>query len=367
MPIVWRYLLRAYFQVFGLAVSGFIAVLLVMQFHEIARFAASSASKGVVALYALYQIPSILFYAIPIAALIASMLLFQRLSSSHELTALRASGLGLKPIVQPLILASLLLCFVNLTVVCEVTPVCRTLSKRLVYETTAVNPLILLQKDGMVKLKDLYINVKKFQAGKSARDVVAVINNHTHGKLSLMIAKELSLQGDTLHGDHVTFISSVGANQDGKGYDHLVIENQTTMSTKADHLSHFIESAEWVTNVDYLTLRMLLAKELVEKGGKQGGGIRRVHEEIAKRFSLAIAPLTFTLIGIAFGMGIGRNRSRKGLFWAVGLSLFFMLCFVSAKSFRHTPLLALTAYLLPHPIILACTMRPLKRISEGVE
>ena len=39
---------------------------------------------------------------IPISCLIVPMLLFQKLSHTHELTALRICGLGLKPIITPL-------------------------------------------------------------------------------------------------------------------------------------------------------------------------------------------------------------------------------------------------------------------------
>ena len=105
MPIIWRYLLRSYFQVLALCVSGFIAVLLVLRFSEIARFASSGLRKLKVLLFTLYQIPYILPIAVPVSCLIASILLFQRLSHTHELTAFRTCGLGLKPIIYPLIYA----------------------------------------------------------------------------------------------------------------------------------------------------------------------------------------------------------------------------------------------------------------------
>src|SRR5579863_9043123 len=102
MPIVWRYLLRSYFQVLLLCVSAFIGVLIVLRFQEIARFATSGAAKLKILLFTLLQIPYILPIAIPVSCLIAAMLLFQRLSHTQELTALRTSGFGLKTISTPL-------------------------------------------------------------------------------------------------------------------------------------------------------------------------------------------------------------------------------------------------------------------------
>jgi lipopolysaccharide export system permease protein len=364
MPLIWRYLLRSYFQTLGLCVSGFIGVLLVMRFQEIARFASSGAPKLTIFLFTLYLIPLILGYAIPISCLIAAILLFQKLSHSHELTALRAAGLGIKPIIYPLILAGFLLSLINFTIMCEISPRARTLSKELIYESTALNPLVLLQKDTMIKLKDVAIDMKSLEAGRRAKDVIAIINNRSNGRLGLMIAKELSLEKETLSGKEVSLISSVDANKEGIYFDHLVIENQRTMSTHAANLSRFIQNADWLTNDDYLNLRMLLAKETLQF---KGGGIHRTHEEIVRRFSISFAAFTFTLIGIAFGMEISRNRSKKGMFWAIGLAIFFLICFMSAKSLRHTPALSICVYLLPHPVIILLTIRPFKRIAGGLE
>lgn len=98
MPIVWRYLLSHYLKVLVLCVTAFIAVLLTTRLDEIAHFASMGPEGFYIILYTLYQIPYILPIAIPISCLISSILLIQRLSRSHELTALRASGMGLKTI-----------------------------------------------------------------------------------------------------------------------------------------------------------------------------------------------------------------------------------------------------------------------------
>lgn len=93
MPVFWWYLLKNYLKVQILSVFSFIAILLVSRLEEIAQFAALGAKLSYLALFILYQIPYVLPIAIPISCLISAMLLFQRLSHTHELTALRAGGL----------------------------------------------------------------------------------------------------------------------------------------------------------------------------------------------------------------------------------------------------------------------------------
>ncbi len=364
MPLLWRYLLRNFFQVFLLCVASFISVLIVIRFQEIARFATSGAPKLQVALFALLQVPYILPIAIPVSCLIAAILLFQRLSLTHELTAFRTCGLSLNAVAAPLLLAGFFLTLVNFTIASEISTRCRSLSKKLIYEMAMSNPLFMLQKESLIKLKNAYYDIGVLKANRYAEDVLLVVKNSSSGRLTLMSAKELSLKGDLLKGEQVTFISSVDA-KNQSGFDHLVIENQAEMNTKAAHLSQFLQTADWATSFEYLPLRMMMAHDLVVKKRFAIGRSARV--EIARRVSISLAAFTFTLIGLSFGMQISRDRSKKGIFWAIGLAAFFLVCFIAAKSLRHAPLMSTLFYLAPHPIIILLSLRGLKAIREGVE
>lgn len=365
MPILWRYLIYNFFQVFGLSVCSFISILLVTRFQDIARFASTGAAKSYVALFVFYQIPSILPLAIPISCLIASILLFQRLSRSHELTAFRSSGLGLFSVAFPLFIAGAVLALLNFTIVSEVAPKCRALSKNLAYEMTAVNPLSLLQKDTLVKIKNTYFDMKVLKSGKYAKDIIFIMRNLSNQRLGLLTARELSLEGDYLTGKAVTFISSVDSKK-AENFDHLVIENQLEMRTKTAELSQFLHPSNWHFNFDYLTIRMLRAKKAAENADEQKIHYR-TYQEISRRLTLSMAAFTFTVIGTTFGMQIGRNRNKKGVAWALALATLFMISFISAKSMKHATLAPILCYLLPHPIILYFSMRYFKKVSEGIE
>lgn len=365
MPILWRYLLKNYLQVFVLCVGSFIAVLLVTRFQEIARFAISGAGTLPVLLFGLYQIPYVLPIAIPISCLIASMLLYQRLSHTHELTALRSAGFSLYSLIFPVLLVSALLSIVNFSIASEITPLCRTLSRELIYQVTAKNPLFLLQKETLVRLKNTYIDMKALKSGKKAEDVIFVVNNASSKRLGLMVAQELFLDGDMLTGKNVALISCVDSKNPAL-FDHLIIENQKAMRTKASNLAQFVQNYEWYSNLDYYPLRMIRAKESVERGELFFPSPRALME-ISRRASLGLAAFTFTLIGLAFGMEVGRYRTKKGILWAIGLASAFMICFVAAKSFRDSPLLASTIYLLPHLLITLCSLRSLRSVTRGCE
>jgi len=365
MPILWRYLLRNYIRVFLLCVTGFISILLVTRFRDIARFAATGAPKLYILKFIGYQVPFILPFAIPISCLIAAILLFQNMSRCHELTALRVSGLGLRPILFPLLISGGFLAILNFTIVSEVAPRCHSLSKGLAYQMTAINPLCLLQKQTLIKLKNAYVDMKVLKSGKYAEDVIFIMRNSTNGRLGLMLAKKLSLKDTELTGSDVTFISSIDPKK-SNCYDHLVIENQSKMQTGAAQLVQYLRKSDWNVNYDYLNLRTLQAKYAVEKGLGEKFNSRAL-QELAKRISLGLAAFTFTLVGIAFGIEISRVQKLRKLLWAIGLLAFYLIAFVAAKSMKHNWLPSIILFLAPHPIVLFFCLRNLGQITRGTE
>jgi len=365
MPLLWRYLLRNYFKVFTLCVTGFISVLLVTRFQTVARFAATGASKIYILKFVLFQIPFILPLAIPISCLIASFLLFQKMSRSRELTAIRMAGLGIWPIIFPLIVCGAVVALLNFTVVSEVTPKCRALSKTLAYRMTAANPLCLLQKDTLIKLKNTYVDMQVLKSGKYAEDVFFITRTISNQRIGLMLAKKLSLQNERLIGSDVTFVSTVEP-KESDCFDHLVIENQAEMQTQAEELSQYLHSSGWSFSFENLNLRRLLAKNAVELGEDAPLDVRIV-EEIARRLTLGLAAFSFTLLGIACGMEISRNLKLKGILWASGFMVLFLVSFIMAKSIRHDPVHSSLLYLAPHSLILLFSLYSFKRIAKGAE
>lgn len=363
MPLLWRYLIRNYLKVFALCVTGFISVLLVTRFQNIARFAATGASKIYVLKFVLFQMPFVLPLAIPISCLIASLLLFRRMSTSHELTALRAAGIGLLPIAYPLLACGAVIAFLNFTVVSELTPRCKGLSKGLAYQMTAINPLCLLQKDTLVKLKNTYIDMKVLKSGNYAEDVCFIMRNISNQRLGLMLAKKLTLEDQKIVGNDVAFISSI-APKSPEAFDHLIIENQGEMQTDAAQLAQYLRSNDLSVSYDSLDLRMIQAKNFLETSSNERHDVRAI-QEIARRASLGLAALTFTLVGISFGAGYARARKWKGLFFASGLLAFYLLAFVAAKSMRHTWLPNVCLYFIPHPLIFLFCLRNLKKMTRG--
>ncbi len=360
MPILWRHLLKGYLQLFFLCVSAFVAILLVVRFQEIALFASSGAKLYQIGLFSLYQIPYILPIAIPISCLLAAMILFQKMSSHLEVTALRASGLSLGTLAYPLLLMGCVLSLINFTITSEMTPLARTLAKNLLYQIAGDNPLTVLQKDSSLGLKSFDFDLKNLEPGKKAEEIICVMRQDSQKRISLFTAKELSIEGDWIHGNSLSFISSVDPNF--PSFDHLLIENQENMQISKPTITSHLFNTDWFAKDDLLTLNEVFKKHTTENNSLTS----KTGIDLIRRFYLGLCPLTFTFIGIAFGVNISRQKRKKGVFWACFLAILMLGCFVASKTLYKAPLFALLLYLTPHPLALLISFRSLRLISKGV-
>jgi len=351
MPILWRYALQNYLRVFFLSISTFIAVLIISRFKDIARFTALTGDFSKTGLFIVYQVPSILPIAIPISALITSLLLFQRLSRTSELTALRASGLSLSSIITPLLLNSALLSMVNFSICAEIAPFCRREAKMLIFQETSENPLVLLQRQKLVKLKHAYLDMK-VKDDVTTKDLLLIAYHGNNRRLGLISAQKLKMDQDNLIGRNLGIVSYLPVEE---GFDTLVIENQASMSTKAPLLSGALKRNRPHLDANALGFKML------RLSAKESSALA----EMLRRISLSLAVFSFTLLGCAFGIEEGRTPSKKNLLFALLLTLTVLLSYLLAKELKEFPLLSIGAFLLPHPFIWLCSTLHLYRIARG--
>ena len=362
MPILWRYLLKEYLKTFVLCIGAFIAILLTMRLDEIANFATLGPGLPMLLLFVLQQIPYILPVTFPIASLISSMLVTQQLSQSHELTAARSCGFSIRDILLPIIALSLLLSALNFYIVSEIATQSHLSTAQLKNQLRAVNPLLLIHNKSVMRMKGFYFDtLGPSHLGDFVQDIILLAPNKQSDRVNVLIAKELKFQGDKILGKHVTLISDKH-DEEGELSKGLLIENMGTTEMTTQEFSDLLERSTLNIKPDHMKMSYLLIGLSEPREDKP-----RVITEIMRRISVGISVFTFTLMGLAFGITIGRFQSGMRVVYAILLAAFYLISFFVAKEFSDSILISSICYFFPHILITTISCVMLYRVSRGRE
>lgn len=357
-----------------MCVAAFIAVLLTTRLDEIAHFISLGSEGAYILLFTLYQIPYILPIAIPLSCLISALLLMQRLSTTHELTAFRASGLSLREILTPILIAAAILSVVNFFIVSEIATHSHLQSGMLKSKLRALNPLLILHNKHLVRMKGLYFDILgASRMGESASSIILAMPNKSQNQMNILLAKQVNVDSELFTGKGLTLITG-GA---GEGSDSILVENIGFTETSLEDFSHFFQKKMWTINPDHLRLPLLRArieneKKLLQEAPAEEKkmirkAINRSYSEIMRRVSISLGVFTLTLLGAACGLRIGRRQSNAGFFIMIGLVSLYMVSFFAAKAFEGNIWASGLLYVIPQTLMILFSILLIRRISRGKE
>lgn len=382
MPLLWRYLLANYLKLFFLCVSAFIAILMTMRLDEIANFAALSPDMGTLLWFVIQQIPYVLPIAFPVAALISATLVARDLSEAQEITAMRSCGFALRDLVAPILLAALALSLLNFYVVSELATASHLNSGRLKNELRSVNPLLLVHNRHVMKMRGYFFaSLGSSHIGEYDTDALFFFPGKHNERLNMLAAKKLQMTPTGFLGDQVTVMIHQ-KHGDGSGPDQLIIENFDQITIAINDFIQMMDKKNWSVNNDQLKLPLLLVRlaksqellTVLKSQGASNSEMKAVQiecaqclSEIFRRLSAALAVFSFSLMGLAFGINISRNRSMKGTLYLVILTAFYLGAFFAAKNLDTRVAESAMLYLIPHGIIIIASLWALRRIARGIE
>lgn len=355
MPLFWKYLLKNYLKVFFLSIFVFIVMLLLTRTKEIARFYALSDSIKDVYLFICLQIPHILPWAIPISCFISAYLLFQSFSQTSELTAMRAFGISIKGLITPLLFASLVISSINFYILSEISFASYFKSRKLLIEKTSVNPIQLLKRQKLLKIKDSFVTFQN-KDPDTAQNLLWIMNHKN--RLALFSAKELCLDKEKIIGKNTAFLFSLKEDKDP--LSHLIIENHQSIISSANDLSNLMKKSRWSFYPSAMPLRLLKIHKQNHPAEKTN-----LSYELLKRSSIALTSLVFTLTGIAFGIHIKKTRAKKKILYPIFLLSLIILAHLSAKQLKTHLITSFCIYFIPQLLVIGINIRELNKLQKG--
>ena len=263
-----------------------------------------------------YSTPYICVYTLPMAALVAVLLAFGRLSADHELTALRASGISLARVIAPVLLAAATLSLFTFYLGDQLASKSHFRMRQISAQIGLQSPTAALEEGVFIKsFGDLVIFIHRIDGDKLQQ--VRIYQPQANGPTRTIVAE---------HGQLIPLPE--------QNIIKLKLENGTTDEPDANNpgrfyklkfgtyflpldISGFKFKASLEKKRKELTLRELWAQfvKLRDDGYVDNYVLTEIHQKI----TLALAPLVLTLLAIP--LGIRTHHSEKSVGFAVALIL----------------------------------------------
>lgn len=374
LPILWRYLLSNYLKVFTVCCLSILFLLTTTRLKEVARFATMGPEGEALLYFLFYQMVFLLPIALPLSCVVSAVVLFQNLSDSHQLTAMRACGLSMRQITAPILVAAACLSLLNSYVVSEWSTESVLASRFLKNKIKSMNPMILLESPQLLRSSGFYVEALGPSVhGESASDLVLSFYNSHQKRLHLVLAKKVEANDVHILGKELALIGGTEAKLPTESYDNLAIENVSFSETPLEELRQFLGKDSWNVKADYLRFSLLLVhiqefqKQLAATGPNSHiqEELERCYVEIPRRLSTGLAVFALTLMASSFAMTISRYPSKRGILMVLSLTTLYLFCFFAAK--RYDIGVATALYIVPLALIIFLSIRNLNRLSQGIE
>jgi lipopolysaccharide export system permease protein len=293
-----------------------------------------------------YNIPFLLTFSIPMSVLTTSLLVFGRLSSDNEITAMKASGLSLWQIITPVVLVSVLLSVVCLVINGSIAPKSHWAQRRVLVELGVTDPLSLLEEGRFVR----DIPGWMIYVGKKNRTQVTDVHFYELGPHGA--TRSIRAQRGTFTVDKetrkllVTLYDARGEEPDLNNPANLtgtrIMPAQTT--TFPIDLSDVMQRGsvrKKGADMTYLELLQTLSEESHGLLGADPQEIVRNRMKLVvdanTRLALALSCFAFTLLGIPLGMKSHRKETSIGFAISIILVFFFYFFIIIADSLVSHP------------------------------
>jgi lipopolysaccharide export system permease protein len=379
MPMLWQHIMKEYLKALGIALFGISTLLLSTKLEEIARFISLGASFLKIFYFVILQIPYILQIALPLSSLVAGFMVFSQLSTSGELTAMRAAGYSLKTILTPVALLSALLGVFTMGAIFDLCAKSHFAAKKLEFDIRDEEPLAFVQNSHFFAKHGVALELKgSLHTQKKAKDLLFCIPT-AGDRLSLIVMETAHAAPKILTGNGFTLISSKAPTSKDV-FGSLLIENAEEKRTPTDCVHELAQKRTWKPLPDNFSLSVIrsvkaLLQKQISAAQYQGKSTKKLSlllnkftAEPYRRLSLSFAIFSLTLVGSICAIKVGRssNRIMKISGPIIGF-IFFIACYLAGKNLDAIAPLAIVCFFLPHPILLMAVRSLAHRIEHGVE
>ena len=323
-------------------------------------------SPSQVLLITLYTLPYVLFYTLPMATLLASLIAFSRLNEDNEIIALRSSGISLYQIFPPVVIFSIISYLFASFIAIYLFPVGNHSMARLLFEVARSNTSIGI-KQGIFNdsIPNIVLYANHISAHDQTMEGVFIFDERDPGLSNTIIARQGKISSNSKQMSinlHLTDGSIFMVSKDLDSSRKLQFNSYDLNIELSDIMNRFSSRMKGKKEMSISELRRQLKK--TEKGT---GKHNKLAIELQRKFSIPFACLLLGLIGLPLGL----MRRTKGRSWGVALSfavfmIYYILLFVSDSLGEIGKINPVLAMWIPNMVLGATTFILIWRTARDI-
>jgi lipopolysaccharide export system permease protein len=267
--------------------------------------------------FMVYSLPMILSLTLPFGILVATILVFGRMSADNEITAMRACGISVLQIISPMIIFTVAFTCLSLWLQLVVGPQFAGEAKDLMKQVAVEHPIALLKSSEDNELGDYIVNVSDID--KDGRMKGIQIFEFSSDKS--WIRKDITAQTGVIELDREQRVMNVilfKANyQDYEAPDAVPKRGISEKIQIPFRYDEEFNRRRLTLKPRYMLLEHLFGRIMLEM--RRGRDFAYLLVELNKRIALGLSPLSFLLLGIPLAIRTSRRETSVGLFLSVVL------------------------------------------------
>jgi lipopolysaccharide export system permease protein len=281
-------------------------------------------SLSQVLLITFYTLPYVLFFTLPMATLLASLIAFSRLNEDNEIIALKSSGISLFQILPPVVAFSIVSYLFASLVAIYLFPIGNHSLTRLLFEVAQVNTSIGI-KQGVFNdtIPNIVLYANHISADDRTMEGVFIFDERDPNLSNTIIARRGKISSDSKQMSinlHLIDGSSFMVSKDLDSSRRLKFRSYDLNIELEDIMHKFSSRMKGEKEMSISELRRQLKKT-------PKGIVRHniLTIELQRKFSIPLACLLLGLIGLPLGLMV----KAKGRSWGVALSIaIFMIYYI---------------------------------------